>query len=221
MRCIFFDLDGTRTDPAEGITNSVAYALSKFGIEVSDKKTLYRFIGPPLIGAFMEYYGFTKENAEKALAYYREYFAPRGIFENAVIEGMPELLSALKAEGKKLYVATSKPEVFAVQILKHFNLDGYFDGIFGSTMDEKRNTKGAVIAYALSESGACQDDTVMVGDRHHDIDGAKLNGMKSVGVLFGYGDRTELEGAGADQIAENIIELEQILRGEYICTKQK
>ena len=216
MKYIFFDLDGTLTDPAEGITNSVAYALSKFGIEVSDKKTLYRFIGPPLIGAFMEYYGFTKENAEKALAYYREYFAPRGIFENAVIEGMPELLSTLKTRGKKLYVATSKPEVFAVQILKHFNLDGYFDGIFGSTMDEKRNTKDAVIAYALSESGADRDHTVMVGDRHHDIDGAKLNGMKSVGVLFGYGDRTELEGAGADQIAENIIELEQILRGEYI-----
>ncbi len=211
---IAFDLDGTLTDPAEGITNSVAYALSKFGIKVSDKKTLSCFIGPPLIGAFMEYYGFSKENAEKALGYYREYFAPKGIFENAVIEGIPELLAELREKGKKLYVATSKPEPFAIQILRHFGLDRYFDGIFGSTMDETRNTKDAVIAYALLKSGADKNDTVMVGDRHHDIDGAKENKMKSVGVLFGYGDRAELESAGADDIAETVKELKQILLGE-------
>lgn len=214
MKHIFFDLDGTLTDPAEGITNSVAYALSKFGIEIADKKTLCRFIGPPLIGAFTEYYGFTREKAEQALAYYREYFAPKGIFENAVIEGIPELLAELREKGKKLYVATSKPELFAIQILRHFGLDRYFDGIFGSTMDETRNTKDAVIAYALLKSGADKNDTVMVGDRHHDIDGAKENKMKSVGVLFGYGDRAELEGAGADDIAETVKELKQILLGE-------
>ncbi len=214
MKNIFFDLDGTLTDPAEGITNSVAYALSKFGIEVSDKKTLSCFIGPPLISAFMEYYGFTKENAEKALTYYREYFAPKGIFENAVIEGIPELLAELKAKGKRLYVATSKPEIFAIQILEHFGLDGYFDGIYGSTMDETRNTKDAVIAYALIESGADKNDTVMVGDRHHDIDGAKKNHMRSVGVLFGYGSREELEVAGTDEIAETVTELKEILLGE-------
>ncbi|MBQ7380461.1 MAG: HAD family hydrolase [Clostridia bacterium] len=214
MKNIFFDLDGTLTDPAEGITNSVAYALEKFGIKVSDRSELYRFIGPPLVNAFMEYYGFTKENAEKALAYYREYFAPKGIFENAVIEGIPEMLSVLKANGKRLFVATSKPEPFAIQILEHFALDGYFDGIFGSTMDETRNTKDAVIAYALTESGADKDDTVMVGDRHHDIDGAKKNDMKSVGVLFGYGSREELRDAGADDIAETVDQLQKILLGE-------
>ncbi|MBO5305426.1 MAG: HAD family hydrolase [Clostridia bacterium] len=214
MKNIFFDLDGTLTDPAEGITNSVAYALKKFDIEVSDKSELTRFIGPPLVNAFMEYYGFTKENAEKALAYYREYFAPKGIFENVVIEGIPEMLCALRAKGKRLYVATSKPEDFAVQILQHFALDGYFDGIYGSTMDETRNTKDAVIAYALAETGADKDDTVMVGDRHHDIDGAKKNEMKSVGVLFGYGSREELSGAGADAVAETVDELQKILLGE-------
>ena len=216
MKHIFFDLDGTLTDPAEGITHSVAYALSKFGIEVSDRRELYRFIGPPLIPAFVEYYGFSKENAEKALVYYREYFVPKGIFENAVIEGIPELLSALRAEGKRLYVATSKPEEFAKKILAHFALDRYFDGIYGSTMDETRNTKDAVIAYALSETGVTRADAVMVGDRHHDIDGAKKNGMKSVGVLFGYGSREELADAGAEAIAETVKELQNILIGEKL-----
>ncbi|MBE6661687.1 MAG: HAD family hydrolase [Ruminococcaceae bacterium] len=214
MKNIFFDLDGTLTDPAQGITNSVAYALSKFGIEVADRSELYRFIGPPLVPAFMEYYGFSKEDAERALVLYREYFAPTGIFENAVIEGIPEMLSALKASGKRLFVATSKPEEFAKRILEHFALDGYFDGIYGSTMDETRNTKDAVIAYALIESGADKDDTVMVGDRHHDIDGAKKNAMRSVGVLFGYGSREELTQAGADAIVETVDELQQILIGE-------
>jgi phosphoglycolate phosphatase len=216
MKNIFFDLDGTLTDPAEGITHSVAYALSKFGIEVSDRSELTRFIGPPLIPAFMEYYGFSKEDAEKALGFYREYFAPKGIFENAVIEGIPELLSALKEQGKQLFVATSKPEEFAKKILAHFALDGFFDGVYGSTMDETRNKKDAVIAYALSETGATSEDTVMVGDRHHDIDGAKKNGMRSVGVLFGYGSREELSGAGADAIAETVHELQNILIGEEL-----
>lgn len=216
MKNIFFDLDGTLTDPAEGITNSVAYALEKFGIKVADRSELYRFIGPPLIPAFMEYYGFSKENAEKALAFYREYFAPKGIFENAVIEGIPELLSSLKKQGKHLFVATSKPEEFAKKILAHFALDGYFDGIYGSTMDETRNKKDAVIAYALSETRTASADSVMVGDRHHDIDGAKENRMKSVGVLFGYGSREELADAGADAIAATVEELKNILIGEEL-----
>ena len=216
MKNIFFDLDGTLTDPAEGITNSVAYALSKFGIVVTDKSELHRFIGPPLIPAFMDFYGFSKENAEKALAYYREYFAPKGIFENAVIEGIPNMLSELKRQGKHLFVATSKPEEYARKILAHFGLDGYFDGIYGSTMDETRSTKDAVIAYALIETGATSEDTVMVGDRHHDIDGAKNNAMKSVGVLFGYGSREELAQAGVDAIAETVEQLQNILIGEEL-----
>jgi len=211
---ILFDLDGTLTDPALGITKSVQYALAHYGIHVADLSSLNCFIGPPLKGSFMEYYGFSKEDAERALVLYREYFAPTGIFENAVIEGIPEMLSALKASGKRLFVATSKPEEFAKRILEHFALDGYFDGIYGSTIDETRNTKDAVIADALIESGADKDDTVMVGDRHHDIDGAKKNAMRSVGVLFGYGSREELTQAGADAIVETVDELQQILIGE-------
>lgn len=216
MKHIFFDLDGTLTDPGEGITNSVAYALSKFGIEVGDRRELSRFIGPPLIDAFMEYYGFSKPDAERALALYREYFAPKGIFENAVIDGIPELLLALKVQGCRLYVATSKPEEFAKKILEHFSLAAYFDGIYGSTMDETRNRKDAVIAYALEQTGVKSADAVMVGDRHHDIGGAKTNGMRSVGVLFGYGSREELASAGADAIAETVQELQNILIGEKL-----
>lgn len=149
---IFFDLDGTLTDSGEGIRNSVSYALDKFGIKDVDKAVLNKFIGPPLIDAFIEHFGFTHENAELALKYYREYFAPHGIFENEVIPDIPELLSDLKVNGKKLYVATSKPEKFAITIVEHFGLDKYFDGVYGSTMTEQRNTKDAVIAYALEET---------------------------------------------------------------------
>ena len=211
MKNIFFDLDGTLTDPAEGITNSVAYALSKFGIEVSDRRELYRFIGPPLVDAFMEYYGFSKADAERALALYREYFAPKGIFENAVIKGIPEMLSKLEKQGKRLFVATSKPEPFAVQILEHFSLDGYFEGIYGSTMDETRNKKDAVIAYALEMSGADKADTVMVGDRHHDVEGAHAVGLPCIGVLYGYGDREEMVRCRADMIAESVDALRSLL----------
>lgn len=201
---VLFDLDGTLTDPGRGITNSVAYSLKKFGIEVEDKKELYKFIGPPLYESFMKYYGFSEEKAETAVANFREYFRDKGIFENEVYDGIEKLLSEIKVSGRKIILATSKPEEFAGRILAHFALDKYFDFVAGATMDSSRVKKGDVIAYALKESGCSSENAVMIGDKMHDILGAKENGLASIGVLFGYGSREELENAGADFIAETV-----------------
>ena len=199
---VLFDLDGTLTDPGEGITNSVAHALKKYDIEVSDKRELYKFIGPPLKDSFMKYYGFDEAKAEEAIAYYREYFRNIGIFENEVYEGVEDMLKALSSEGKKLVLATSKPEEFAIRILEHFDLSKYFTVAAGASMDSSRSKKGDVIAYAISLCEDFNKDTaVMIGDREHDIIGAKENGLKSIGVLYGYGDEAELKTAGADYIA--------------------
>ena len=132
---ILFDLDGTLTDPGEGITNSVAYALRKYGIEVSDRSELYKFIGPPLKDSFMKYYGFDEDKAEEAIAYYREYFRDTGIFENRVYEGVEDMLRGLQANGKRIVLATSKPEEFAIRILEHFGLRKYFTVVAGASMD--------------------------------------------------------------------------------------
>ncbi len=199
---ILFDLDGTLTDPAEGITNSVAYALNKFGIEVADKTQLYKFIGPPLADSFMEYYGFSEEQAQEAIACYRRYFTEKGMFENIVYEGIEELLKSLKSREKRLCVATSKPEPFAKAILEHFNLAQYFECIAGATLDQSRVKKADVIAYALEKCGITDCSTaVMVGDREHDVFGAAAHFIDCIGVLYGYGDRAELESAGALYIA--------------------
>ena len=133
---ILFDLDGTLTDPGRGITNSVAYALEKFGVSVSDKKELYKFIGPPLTDSFEKYYGFSEEDALIAVEYYREYFKPKGIYENEIYSGVPELLKSLKESGKTVILATSKPEIFAIEILKYFGIDEYFDFVAGATLDK-------------------------------------------------------------------------------------
>lgn len=212
---ILFDLDGTLTDPGLGITNSVMYALKKWGIEVTDRSSLYRFIGPPLQDSFMQYYGFSREDAEKSVGYYREYFREKGLYENEVYPGAEEMLAALKASGKKLAVATSKPEEFAVRILKHFHLDGYFDVIAGATMDSSRSKKADVIAWCLEKLGVNDlSNVVMVGDREHDIIGAKTVGIDSIGVLVGYGSREELEAAGATHVAETLGDVSAIVRKE-------
>ena len=209
---ILFDLDGTLTDPGIGITNSVMYALEKFGIEVEDRASLYKFIGPPLLDSFQNFYGFTKEESELALKYYREYFRPKGIYENHVYDGVEDLLRELKASGKKMIVATSKPEEFAVEILKHFNLYQYFDFVGGASMDEKRVKKSDVIAYALEKGDVTDlDAVVMIGDREHDVYGAKQIGVDSIGVLYGYGDYEELKQAGADYIVERPSEILKIV----------
>lgn len=209
---VLFDLDGTLTDPGQGITNSVAYALKKHGIENHDRRELYCFIGPPLLDSFMKYYGFSKEQAMQAILDYREYFSDRGIFENIPYDGVYDMLQTLQDQGKKLVLATSKPEEFALRILERFDLASYFDLVVGATMDEKRSKKGDVIAHALSLLQPYEPGSIiMIGDREHDILGAKENGLPAIGVLYGYGTREELEAAGAAAIAETIRELPSML----------
>ncbi|MBQ8387364.1 MAG: HAD hydrolase-like protein [Clostridia bacterium] len=209
---VLFDLDGTLTDPGEGITNSVAYALAKFGIK-AERQELYKFIGPPLITSFMEYYDLSKEDGIRAVAYYREYYTPKGIFENKLYDGIPEMLGSLKKSGKKIILATSKPENYAAQILEHFGIMKYFDACCGNTMDDARHLKADVIAYVRERfPDITAENTVMVGDRMHDVEGAAVFGIPTVGVTFGYGGREELEGAGAKCTVDSAAELENIIQ---------
>ena len=203
----FFDLDGTLTDPALGITNSFKHAYRHFGMEIPSYEKLCTFIGPPLVTTFKKELNFDDEKTKEGVKAYREYFSTKGIFENKVYDGIPQLLKNLKAKGKTLVVATSKPEEFAVKIIDHFGLSEYFTHVCGSCMDETRSTKAEVIKYALDLCGigeAQKQHVLMIGDRKHDIAGAKANGIESCGILFGYGSREELENAGADYIAESV-----------------
>ena len=198
-RVCLFDLDGTLTDPGIGITNSVMYALEKYGIRVPDRTALYPFIGPPLTDSFRKYYGFSEEQALQAVEYYREYFRARGIFENTVYDGIPEMLEELRRRDVTIALATSKPYEFAVQILKHFDLYPYFRYFGAATMDHRITRKPDIIAGLLHEPGMADKASVlMVGDREQDIAGAKANGLRSAGVLWGYGSAEELRSAGAD-----------------------
>lgn len=205
----FMDLDGTITDPKEGITKSVAYALNYYGIQVENLDTLEKFIGPPLSDSFQDFYGFDREKSLEAVEKYREYFKDKGIFENRLYPGMEHLLQTITEQGGKLVLATSKPEVFAKRILEHFHVAEYFTFAAGSTLDTTRNKKADVIRYALDTLGIAPEEAVMIGDREHDVIGAKENGMECISVLFGYGDREELETAGANVIVETVEELEK------------
>lgn len=207
---LFFDLDGTLTDPMMGITKSVQYALKKSGVIEEDLWNLTKFIGPPLMDSFQRYYGFSEEKARQAVLYYREYFAPTGKFENVVYDGIPEMLEELKAKGFTLAVATSKPEVFAKDILEHFDLKKYFDFVGGALLDG-RTDKAEVITYVLDSLGVAKEEVLMIGDREHDIIGAAKNQLDSVGVLYGYGDRAEHEACGAGWIVETVEELKEYL----------
>lgn len=211
---LLFDLDGTLTDPMVGITSSVQYALEKFGIHVRYLKELIPFIGPPLAESFQKFYGFSKEDAEKAIQYYREYYAPKGIFENEVYEGIPEMLAHLTEAGFTLLVATSKPTVFARKVLKHFGMEDYFSFVGGSELDGSRTKKAEVISYILKTCGIEVKEAIMIGDRRHDIEGGKACGLESVGVLYGYGTEQELTEAGADHIIRTVAELEDYLRNQ-------
>lgn len=204
MKYILFDLDGTITDSQEGIKNSVEYALKHFNIEVKDRAELNKYIGPPLRQSFMEFAGLSETDSHMAMTKYREYYGPKGIFENKVYDGIPELLEKLKTEGKKIILATSKPWIYAEIILEHFDLKNYFDFVAGSELNGVRTKKADVIAYAAERYKIPVSDAVMVGDREHDISGAKENNIKTIGVLYGFGSRQELESAGADYIAENV-----------------
>ncbi len=211
-KVIFFDLDGTLTDPSLGITNSVMYALRSYGIKETCREKLYPFIGPPLVDSFEKYYGFPEEKGREATFRFQEYFSVKGLYENEVYEGIPQMLSALKEKGFLLSLATSKPEEFALRILEHFDLKRYFDYVCGAAMDEKtRYRKDDVLLYALEKTGAAPTCSVMVGDREYDILAGNKFGLITVGVLYGFGDRKELERAGADRIAQSVSELKEIL----------
>ena len=212
---ILFDLDGTLTDPAEGITKAVEVALNHYGITVEDRSTLNKFIGPPLDESFPEFYGFNEEQVREATRVFREYFGRQGWAENIPYPGIDKLLGDLKAAGKKLIIATSKPEEFAVRIMNHFDLAQYMDVIAGASIDNQEGAKKAnVIRKALQRAGVEDlSSVVMVGDRRHDVAGGHEVGLKVIGVLYGYGDRAEHEAAGADYIVEDIPSLEKLLLG--------
>ena len=196
---ILFDLDGTLTDSAPGILNSVRYACRKLGLPIPGEETLRRFLGPPLIASFRELMGLDAADADRAVSVY---------------PGVPALLADLKAAGKTVILATSKPEAFARRIMEHFDLARYCDFICGATLDETRTDKAEVIAYALETAGITdKTGLVMVGDREHDVLGAKKNGLPCIGAVYGYGTAGELTAAGAAALAETVDELHKLLLG--------
>ena len=208
---VFFDLDGTIIDSGEGVSNSVLYALNKFGINETKENAL-KFIGPPLAESFKEFYGFSEEKAAEGIKIYREYYREKGIYECYVYEGITDLLKGLKENGYKVVLCTSKPEEYACKILEHFDIIKYFDYPCGATMDEKtRASKDDVMQYAFETSGAKKESTIMVGDRMFDINSANKFGIDSIGVTFGYGSRKELEDAKATYVFDTAKEIEELL----------
>lgn len=208
-----FDLDGTLTDSAEGIFNSISYALEKMQQPVPPREVLAQFLGPPLVQSFAQFCGFSPEQSEEAVKLYRVYFTQHGMWENRVYPGVENVLQALLHRGKRLAVATSKPEQFAKQILAHFGLSEYFALIAGATMDNARSAKADVIRYALDALHASPGQAVMVGDRRHDVQGAAACGVDCVGVLYGYGSEEELRTAGAKYLAPTTQALQVLLCG--------
>lgn len=209
---ILMDLDGTITDSEEGIINSLKYTLNAYGISDYDEKLLNQFIGPPLIESCMKIFGFNEIKAREAVEKYREYFRETGIFENRLYDGIELLLKELAAAGKKLILATSKAEVFAVKILDHFNISQYFWDVVGSELDGSRIKKDEIIRYIIDNVGIRElSGAVMIGDREHDIIGAGKTGIDSIGVLYGYGSYEELHNAGATLIVSTVEELREAI----------
>jgi len=200
MDAIFFDLDGTLTDPKPGITRSIRYALQKLDHPaIPSEDELTWCIGPPLRASFVRLLG-AETSADRAVSLYRERFSDVGLFENAIYEGIDDVLTALGNSGHRLFVATSKPHVFADRIIDHFGLRHHFERVFGSELDGARVDKGDLLEYALNEAAVDPSRTLMIGDRSHDMVGARNNGMKAIGVLYGYGSKDELIGAGASHV---------------------
>ncbi len=210
---VLFDLDGTLTRSEFGIVNAIMYALSKLNITLDDKSILKKFIGPPLVKSFMKYFDFTEDRAKEAVAYCQEYMREKGVYEAPLYDGIREVLEALFQEGKRVFIATSKPEVFANQIVKHLKIEDFFEGIVGANLDGTQTDKAEVIKLLLEKYAITEKSkVVMVGDREHDILGAISNNIDSVGVLYGYGERAELVSAGATHIIERPAELPDIIK---------
>lgn len=209
---ILFDLDGTISDSYEGITKSVSYALQKMNIDPPrDRTELRMFIGPPLRESFSRYYDMNAEQAERAVMLYRENYNARGMLDCKPYDGIVDAIKLLHEQGKRILLATSKPENAAIKIIEHFGLTEYFHFIAGATDDSSRVEKADVIEYAIASSGIDRTRAVMVGDRLHDINGAKATGLISIGVLYGYGNKRELTDAGADFIAETPHDIVEII----------
>ncbi|MGD9560212.1 MAG: HAD family hydrolase [Oscillospiraceae bacterium] len=204
---ILFDLDGTLTDSAEGVTNSVCYALREMGLPIPQPAVLERFIGPPLAESFRQVGGLDAAQTKLAVKHFRVYFSKEGVRQNTVYDGMFPLLEKLKSAGRRLYVATNKAEFFARRVLDMRGLMPYFDLVAGSDLVRTDETKADMVARVLQQSGADPAGAVMVGDRRHDVEGAKANGIACVGVLYGYGSRAELADAGATIFAETVADL--------------
>lgn len=207
---ILFDLDGTLTDSKEGIVNCVSYALKHFNIEHSLDE-LEIFVGPPLKEQFMSFANLSEKDAEEAVRVYRERFAPIGIFENKVYDGVIDMLSRLKDDGKTLAIATSKPYIFAQRIADKYGITPFITLIEGSELDGRNTDKADVIKNAMKALGATSENTVMVGDRMHDCIGAKKNNIEFIGVSYGYAGENELEESGASVIADTPQRLYDIL----------
>ena len=213
IKNIFFDLDGTINNSGIGIKKAIKYALKNFDIEIESEEFIKKYIGPPLLDCFMEFNGLSREDSEKALKYYRDYYNTIGKFEAEVYDGMIDLLKELKEKGANLYVATSKPEDVMYDVLTHFNLLQLFDAVYGASLDSTRNKKTAVIKYALETGGMERETSIMIGDHHHDVLGAKENGMKSVAVTYGYGDRLEIFNSHPDYTVSTVAQLRKLLLG--------
>ena len=212
---ILFDLDGTLTDPREGITKSVQYALQKMGIDEPELSALEHFIGPPLHDEFRRCYAFSDAQAKQAVAHYRERFGEIGWQENILFTGVPDLLRAIRTAGKKIAIASSKPTVFVEKILRLFEIDVFFDVVSGATLDGSIGTKAEVLEQALTQLYVVdRDRAVLVGDRLHDVEGAHALGVRCIGVTFGFGGWKELHDAGADQIVSSMEELQAVLLSE-------
>ena len=210
---VLFDLDGTLTDAGPGILNCIEYALDAQGIEYPDRAAMRSFLGPPLAVTFREQFGMSDSQITQAIEKYRERYHDVGLFENSVYVGIPELLRALQESNIRLATATSKPEYSATRILQHFELDQYFEFIGAAALDGSRDSKSLVIKHTLTATGTHPDThrMIMIGDRHHDIHGAKEHGINSIGVLWGYGDHAELEQAGAIDIVSDPQQLADLL----------
>lgn len=210
---VLFDLDGTLTDPFEGITRSIQYALEKMGAEAPETSALRWCIGPPLWESFRALLGIEdKSELDRAVAFYRERYTVTGLFENNLIGGIPELLADLTGAGLRLHVCTSKPHAYAGRIVEHFGLMRFFGKVYGAELDGTRSAKAELIAHVLAEEGIASSATAMIGDRKHDLIGANANGVTGIGVLWGYGSREELEAEKPLLIAESPAEISAILK---------
>lgn len=204
---ILFDLDGTLTDPYIGITNSIMYALREMGREIPPREELKSFIGPPLYDEFRRKFGMDDTEAKEAVRLYRVYYPEKGLYENVLIEGVRELLEDIRSSGRKICLATCKPREFAVKILEHFGIAGYFDYIGAASLDGKISTKTQVLDSVLENTGSQPEQCVLVGDRMHDILGAHEVGMKCIAVLVGFGSREEFAEYKADFVAEKLCDV--------------